>query len=390
MKPHILPLLAYVAAHTRSTEVDTEAWDFDFAFSGIETFAHLPHVKCLTHPDEPFDIAVIGAPFDTAVSFRNGARFGPRAIRHMSQRQVSIRGFNAALGVNPYRNWANVIDCGDIPITPFDNAVALKQMTVAFKQLLDGPVTSPAVRPGPRNSRTGTTHPRLITLGGDHSISLPILESLHDVYGPISVLHFDSHLDTWSPTGYYSTWTSETSEFTHGTMFHLAAQRGYIANGTSVHFGLRTRLSSFEDYVHDSTVGFKIIEAREIDEVGVRGIVERVLQVLGDRPVYLSIDIDVIDPGIAPGTGTPESGGFTTRELFSILRGLKGLNLVGADVVEVSPPYDNAAETTALAAADAIFEILGMMVLQPGFEVANYVGAQKYVKEEEVTKKDEL
>ncbi|KAJ8607100.1 hypothetical protein MRB53_040536 [Persea americana] len=373
----------------RESEVDTQAWDFDFSFSGIETFAHLPHVKCLTNPDEKYDIAIIGAPFDTAVSFRPGARFGPRSIRHMSQRQTGIRGFNPAMGLNPYHNWAKVVDCGDIPISPFDNAVAVRQMNVAFEQLLTADVTSPATQTGHRKSRSGRTHPRLLTLGGDHSIALPILQALHGIYGPISVLHFDSHMDTWSPAGYYTLWTSEQSDFTHGTMFHLAAQKGFIANGTSVHAGLRSRLNSFGDYEHDEEVGFKFIEAREIDHIGTAGVIEWILNVLGTkRPVYLSIDIDVIDPSIAPGTGTPESGGWTTREMLSIIRGLKDLNLVGADIVEVAPAYDNAGETTALAAADLAFEVLTNMVITPGFTVDNYTPQKTFRKKS--VQKDEL
>lgn len=256
-------------------------------------------------------------------------------------------------------------------------------MTSAFHQLLDGPVVKESESHASallRKSKTGRTHPRLITLGGDHSIALPVLQGLHEIYGPISVLHFDSHLDTWSPGAYPTQWTSQTTDFTHGTMFHLAAQSGYISNGTSVHAGLRTRLTGlgFEDYEHDEEVGFKIIEARDIDTFGIDGIVETILDVLGRSPVYLSIDIDVLDPSVAPGTGTPESAGWSTRELFSIIRGLKTLNIVGADVVEVSPAYDNAGETTSLAAADLVFEILGLMVTTPGMEVSGYVAPKSY------------
>ncbi|ORY78576.1 arginase family-domain-containing protein [Protomyces lactucae-debilis] len=372
------------AETTDQRSYSTDQWDFDWSFSGIETFAHLPHVKCLTHPDEAFDIAIIGAPFDTAVTFRPGARFGPRAIRHMSQRQTTLRGFNAATGINPYKNWAKIIDCGDIPITPFDNAVALKQMTLAFEQLIHGPTAASNLQGGTgrRIAKDGSLLPRLLTLGGDHSIALPALAALHKAYGPVSVLHFDSHLDTWSPAAYPQQWASETTDFTHGTMFHLAAQRGYIANGTSVHAGLRTRLSGadFDDYMHDQEVGFKLIEAREMDSIGADGIAANIMNVLGkDRPVYLSIDIDVLDPSVAPGTGTPESGGWTTREMLRVLQALQGLNIVGADIVEVSPAHDNQGETTALAAADLAFEILGMMVQEPGFQVDAYIAPKQFV-----------
>lgn len=202
-------------------------------------------------------------------------------------------------------------------ITPFDNALALIQMTTAFRQLLDSPVTKPSKSHASnllRKSNSGGTYPRLITLGGDHSIALPILQNLYEIYGPISVLHFDSHLDTWNPQSSYPTqWTSPTTDFTHGMMFHLAAQSGYIANGSSVHAGLRTRLGGFEDYSRDEQIGFKIVEARDIDTFKFDGIIELIKDVVGLKPVYISIDIDVLDPSIAPGTGTPESGGWSMR-----------------------------------------------------------------------------
>ncbi|BFZ56054.1 hypothetical protein PYCC9005_003096 [Savitreella phatthalungensis] len=369
----------------RYRDDDTSKWDINWSYAGIETFAHLEHVPGLLQPDRAFDIGIVGVPFDTAVSFRTGARFGPRAIRHMSQRQIPSRGFNPMLGVNPYGNWATVLDLGDVPVTPFDNAVAVEQMTYAFRELLSGPVATPADKTddGKRVLSDGKILRRLLTLGGDHSISMPILNALHTHYGPISVLHFDSHLDTWQPSAYGTLWASKQSEFTHGSMFHLAAQKGYISNGTSVHAGLRTRLSGedFGDYEHDSHVGFKFIEARDMDHVGVAGIATMIKQVLGeDRPVYLSIDIDVLDPSIAPGTGTPESGGWTMREMRALLHELKGLNFVGADIVEVSPAYDNRGETTSLAAADLAYEILSLMVLEPGFSPAGYKGERKFLR----------
>lgn len=390
------------AQENRYRDDDTSKWHVDWSFSGIETFAHLEHFRGLLESDKPVDIGIVGVPFDTAVSYRTGARLGPRAIRHNSQRQIPSRSFNAILGVNPYDNWASVKDLGDVPVSPFDNAVALEQMTYAFRELLAGPVASePVSDGGVRRTLDGRILRRLLTLGGDHSISLPILEALHSHYGPISVLHFDSHLDTWQPAAYGTLWASKQSEFTHGSMFHLAAQKGYISNGTSVHAGLRTRLSGtdFGDFQHDAVVGFKFIEARDMDVIGVAGIVNLIRQTLGtERPVYLSIDIDVLDPSVAPGTGTPESGGWTMREMRAVVQGLRGLNLVGADIVEVSPAYDDRGETTALAAADLAFEILSIMVLEPGFEPAGYVPervfprsfVQQPAREQVLSAKDEL
>ncbi|KAI1645411.1 Arginase/deacetylase [Daldinia loculata] len=331
-------------------------WGAEWGFSGISTFAHLEYHKCLTTPSELFDIAIIGAPFDTAVSYRPGARFGPRAIRAASARQTSFRGFNPRAGINPYASWARILDCGDIPVVPVDNAVAVKQMTAAFTELGARAPSSPSLHP----------RPKLVTLGGDHSLSLPALRAAFAAHGPLRVLHFDAHLDTWHPAKYPSYWASEQSRFTHGSMFYLAGEEGLIANGTgsaSVHAGLRTRLSGLEDYEDDDAQNWVRISADDVDELGTKGIVESIMGTLGtEDPVYLSVDIDVLDPAFAPGTGTPEPGGWTTRELIRILRGIEGLNLVGADVVEVAPAYQGVGEETALAAAQVVFEILSSMV----------------------------
>ncbi|KAI9737055.1 MAG: Guanidinobutyrase [Cirrosporium novae-zelandiae] len=325
-----------------------------WGFSGISTFAHLEHIKCLTNTDTPFDIALIGAPFDTAVSYRPGARFGPKAIRAASARQTSFRGFNARAGLNPYTSWAKIIDCGDIPITPFDNELALRQMSEAYIEL------------GAHPSTNKVGKPKLITLGGDHSIALPALRALQNIYGQsVAVLHFDSHLDTWHPAKYPSVWESRQSDFNHGSMFWIASNEGLILNGSSVHAGLRTRLSGdgWDDYEDDDRQGFLRISADDIDDLGTAGIISSILERIGTEvPVYLSIDIDVIDPGLAPGTGTPEPGGWTTRELIKILRGIDKLNVVGADIVEVAPSYDGPGEVTALAGAQLGFELITSIV----------------------------
>lgn len=220
-----------------------------------------------------------------------------------------------------------------------------------------------------RDLAIGWEHPRIVALGGDHSIALPALRSLSKVYGgPVAVLHFDAHLDTWHPAKYPSAWFESPgaqSDFNHGSMFWIASNEGLIVNSSSVHAGLRTRLSGddFGDYHDDDRQGFLRIETDDIDVLGVNGIVKTIMQRMGTEiPVYLSIDIDVLDPGIAPGTGTPEPGGWTMRELIQILRGIEGLNIVGADVVEVSPGYDDRGEGTALAGAQVAYEILTSIV----------------------------
>ena len=174
-------------------------------------------------------------------------------------------------------------------------------------------------------------------------------------------------MDTWHPSKYPTVWasTGEQSDFTHGSMFWIASNEGLILNGSSVHAGLRSRLSGVDygDYENDSGQGFMRISSDDIDELGTAGVVAGIMERMGtEKPVYLSVDIDVIDPGLAPGTGTPEPGGWTTRELIRILRGVEGLNLVGADVVEVAPAYDGTGEQTALAGAQVAFEMLTSMV----------------------------
>ncbi|RDW59583.1 arginase [Coleophoma cylindrospora] len=347
--------------HMKAFEQDTEEelerkWGFEWGFSGINTFAHLKHTKCLTTTEVPFDVAILGVPFDTAVSYRPGARFGPRAIRAASARQTGFRGFNHRASINPYTSWATVIDCGDVPVTPMDNAMALTQMTAAYRELGHRTPLSSSIK-----------HPKIISLGGDHSIALPALRALNKIYGgPIAVLHFDAHLDTWHPAKYPSPWPSEQSEFNHGSMFWKASNEGLIMNGSSVHAGLRTRLSGndFGDYEDDERQGFLRISADDIDDMGgPKGVIDAIMNRIGTEiPVYLSVDIDVIDPGLAPGTGTPEAGGWTTRELIRILRGIEGLNVVGADIVEVAPAYDGTGEQTALAAAQVAYEMLTSIV----------------------------
>ncbi|KAG9247001.1 arginase family-domain-containing protein [Calycina marina] len=368
-----------------SVEELQRKWSFEWGFGGISTFAHLPHTKCLTSTDTPFDIGILGVPFDTAVSYRPGARFGPRAIRAASARQTSFRGFNTRAGINPYSSWAKILDCGDIPVTPVDNAVALTQMTSAYLELAHRPPISSTLK-----------LPKIISLGGDHSLALAALRGLNAIHGPIAVLHFDAHLDTWHPSRYPSPWPSAQSQFNHGSMFWIASNEGLVLNGSSVHAGLRTRLSGddWADFADDERQGFLRIQADDIDDVGgPKGVIKLIMDRIGTEvPVYLSVDIDVLDPGLAPGTGTPEAGGWTSRELIRILRGIEGLNVVGADIVEVAPAYDGAGEQTALAGAQVAYEILtsivkrGLLDMGKTAEVlgrdGNGGGGEKVVKDE--------
>ncbi|KAF9529010.1 agmatinase [Crepidotus variabilis] len=351
----------------------------DAIFSGITTFAKLPWVQCLTGDRAtPFDIAFIGAPFDTGTSYRPGARFGPAGIRAGSRRLTLYGGYNVPLQINPFQAGLKIVDCGDIPVTPYDNKFAIHQIEQGHKELLQrealhapskdnatGKIFEPV-------SLDGKYHPRIITLGGDHTIVLPLLRSIHATYGPISVIHFDSHLDTWKPSVFGGA-PSAQAAINHGTYFYWASQEGLIRNGTSIasHGAIRTTLSGPQDYDNDDHTGFKRIEAREIDTLGTDGIIKKIRETVGTNLVYLSIDIDSIDPAFAPATGTPETGGWSTRELRTILRGLDGLQIVSADIVEVAPAYDTNAELTTMAAADVLFEVLSVMAKTPLGKIIN-------------------
>lgn len=212
------------------------------------------------------------------------------------------------------------------------------------------------------HSKHGKTLPRLITLGGDHTITLPLLRSINKAYGPISVIHFDSHLDTWKPKVFGGAPTKQAA-INHGTYFYHAFLEGLLANDTNIHAGIRTTLSGLSDYDNDGYCGFTRIEARDIDSIGTAGIIKAIRERVGTtNPVYLSIDIDTLDPAFAPATGTPETGGWSTRELRTIVRGLEGVNIVAADLVEVAPAYDTNAELTTMAAADVLYEVMSIMV----------------------------
>lgn len=260
-----------------------------------------------------------------------------------------------------------MLDCGDIPVTSYDNAWALKQIEEGHNSILSRKPKTNATALG--YSKKGKTLPRVITLGGDHTITLPLLRSINREYGPISVIHFDSHLDTWRPKVFGGA-PSEQASINHGTYFYHAHEEGLLANDTNIHAAIRTTLSGLSDYDHDGYCGFEIVEAREIDYKanatyagGMEGIIQRIRARVGTtNPVYLSIDIDTLDPAFAPATGTPETGGWTTRELRTILRGLEGINLVAADLVEVAPAYDTNAEHTTMAAADVLYEVMTLMV----------------------------
>ncbi|KZF26444.1 arginase, variant [Xylona heveae TC161] len=324
-------------------------------FQGLTTFANLPYVFCLSEEQniESYDIAFLGAPFDTGVTGRPGARFGPRGIRQGSHRMSPEAGYNIYAGSNAFLDWAKIVDCGDVPLTVLDNTYALKQLDRAHK----------VVSGRTANSTEKSSVPRIITLGGDHTTTLSALRSTFDNWDKVSVIHFDSHLDTWRPD-VLGGGISDYAGVNHGTFLHIAHEEGLIHNN-SVHAGVRAPLFSRRDLKNDVRCGFDIITAREIDRIGVHGIIERLKSRVEGSKVYITVDIDVLDPAYAPATGTAEVGGWSTRELLSILDGLEGLDIIGADVVEVSPAYDNAGETTVLAAAEVAHSLMTLMVQKP-------------------------
>ena len=325
--------------------------------SGLSTFANLPYIQCTSDSKDlsPYDIAILGAPFDTGTTARPGARFGPHGIRDGSRRIAPAFAWSAYTDRNSFMEWARVVDCGDAPLTFLDNTVALKQLEKSHK-LISGRTA---------NATEVSKTPRIITLGGDHTTTLAALRSTFDHWGAVSVIHFDSHLDTWDPAvlgGGFSHYASVN----HGTFLHIAHEEGLILNGSSMHAGIRAPFSSKKkDLKNDARCGFEIVTAREIDKIGVHGVIERLKERVGETKVYISVDIDVLDPAYAPATGTAEVGGWTTRELLSILDGLEGMKVIGADVVEVAPIYDNPGETTKLAAAEVVHSLITLMVDAP-------------------------
>ncbi|OJD10310.1 agmatinase [Blastomyces percursus] len=291
------------------------------------------------------------------VTARPGARFGPGGIRQGSRRIRPDGAWSVYTGENVFQSWANIVDCGDVPLTFLDNTVALKQLDKAHK----------VVSSRPANASYVTKVPRIITLGGDHTTTLPALRSTYKHWGPVAVIHFDSHIDTWDPS-VLGGGISDYASVNHGTFLHIAHEEGLVLNSSSIHVGIRGPVvRPKKDIKNDIRCGFDIITARDIDHIGTSGIVEKIKKRVGNNKAYISVDIDVLDPAFAPATGTSEPGGFSTRELLTILDALaeSEIQVVGADVVEVAPIYDTAGESTVLAAAEVAHSLLALMVRGP-------------------------
>ncbi|MDY6996673.1 MAG: agmatinase [Actinomycetota bacterium] len=296
-------------------------------FAGPATFARLPRLDQVPSAD----VAIVGVPFDSGVSYRPGARFGPAHVRESSR---LLRPYHPGLDVSPFET-VQVADAGDIAANPF-----------SIDEAID------AVEAGARELSAGGA--RLVTIGGDHTIALPLLRAAAALHGPVALVHFDAHLDTWD--------TYFGAAYTHGTPFRRAVEEGVLDTEALSHVGTRGPLYGKKDLDEDRRFGFGIVTSADVYHQGVREVVDKLRTRVGSRPVYVSVDIDVLDPAHAPGTGTPEAGGMTSRELLEILRGLRGLNLVGADVVEVAPAYDHA-EITGIAAAHVAYDLVSLLAL---------------------------
>ena len=278
-------------------------------FAGVPTFMRLPNIA-LNHPDiAKVDIGLVGVPWDAGTTNRPGARHGPRQLRDLS---TMIRAVHPYTGVNPFK-LVNCADLGDCPVNPADIQDCLTRITNFYSEMHSKNIVP-------------------LTGGGDHLVSLPILRGIKRK-DPLSMIHIDAHTDLFDE--YFG-----GSKFTHGTPFRRAIEEGLLDPTRVVQIGIRGTMYDGEDIEWGRQNGVHIITIDEVYETGLDAIMHKARGIVGDSPTYVSFDIDAIDPSYAPGTGTPEIGGFTSYEAQRIVRKLAGLNLIGADLVEVSPPFD--------------------------------------------------
>jgi agmatinase len=294
-------------------------------YTGVRTFARCP----LVHDLDGVDVAVVGVPFDTATSFRPGARFGPEAVRAGS---LLLRPWHPGLGVDVFAS-QSVVDHGDIAITPGNAEKTAGQIAEALGAVL-------------------ATETQPIVIGGDHSIVLGELRAYAERFGPVALVLLDAHADTWDE--YYG------ERYFHGTPFRRALEEGLVDPARSILAGIRGPLYSDDDLASVRAMGFDLISCDELRALRPAEYSERVRARVGQAPAYLSFDIDVIDPAFAPGTGTPEVAGLLPHEALAHLRSLAGLEFLGFDLVEVSPAYDGPGQTTAMLAANVAYEFLAL------------------------------
>lgn len=290
-------------------------------FTGIPTFMRLPHI---TQPEE-LEVALVGVPFDGGTTYRPGPRFGPRHVRTQS---AIIRPWNPVLHVNPFRQH-RIADFGDLSVNPLSIEDTFTRIERGITALLDAGA-------------------RCVSVGGDHSISLPILRAVAKKHRPVSLIQFDAHGDLWDE--YFG------SKYSHGTPFRRAFEEGLLQDGGVLQVGLRGQVYGEDDFDFARRHKVRMVTAEEFHKKGLASVRNH-LRAFRNKCVYVTLDIDVVDPAFAPGTGTPQVGGFTTVQILELVRSLRGLNIVGCDLVEVSPPYDTG-ELTSLLAANLLFELL--------------------------------
>ncbi len=300
-------------------------------FTGVRTFARCPQVS----DAEGVDVAAAGIPFDTAASNRPGARFGPAAIRDAS---IAMRPFNPALGVDVFDR-LSVVDWGDIETTPGNAERTAGQIAEQLEPL----------------ARAGV---KTLGLGGDHSVVLGELRALAAASGPLALVLLDAHTDTWED--YYG------ERYFHGTPFKRAVEEGLLVPEQSLMAGMRGSLYAANDLVDARALGFECITGRDLASMPAKEFAEAVHARIGDAPPFFSFDIDFVDPAFAPGTGTPEVGGPSSREALDLIRALAGIEFTGFDIVEVSPPYDTHAGTTATLASAVAYEFLSLAAVADG------------------------
>ena len=300
-------------------------------YTGVKTFARCP----TTDGPEGVDVAVLGIPFDTATTNRPGARFGPEAVRSAS---IALRPYNPVQQVQVFGR-ISVADLGDVHVTPGNAEKTVGQIAEQLE---------PIARAGART----------LCLGGDHTVVLGELRAHAAVHGPLGLVLLDAHADVWD--AYYG------ERYFHGTPFRRALEEGLLEPGCSLLAGMRGGVYDEGDVRLPAELGFEVIPSEELVTLSAEAYAARVRSRVGEGPLFLSFDVDVLDPAFAPGTGTPEAGGLSTREALGFVRALRGLRFSGFDVVEVSPPYDGGGQPTAIAAANVAFELLTLDVLANG------------------------
>jgi agmatinase len=297
-------------------------------YSGVRTFARCPHVR----DADGADVAVVGVPFDTATSYRAGARFGPEAIRAGS---TLLRPYHPPLGIDVFAG-QSVVDWGDLDVTPGNADRTMDQIASGLEPLVSAGVTP-------------------IVLGGDHSIVLGELRAHASRHGPLALVLLDAHADVWD--AYYG------ERLFHGTPFRRAVEEGLLQPERSLLAGMRGPVYAESDLAAPGELGFEVISGDELRALAPAEYAARVRAKLGDAPAFLSFDIDVLDPSFAPATGTPEVAGVSPHEALALLRSLAGAEFVGFDLVEVSPPYDGPGQVTAMLAANIAYEFLALSAL---------------------------